>query len=163
MPDSYLADALRAQRNHPSWLRELVQARAQDVVLAASLFKPNAAGSYELTTSAGFGQRQILKADGAYFGERVVLGVTPLDLHALLVFFGGRWSRTVACWPRSDIAVSPVPARGKATEASGAAVLLRNHALNRKVELQALHDDEDTQYLLRLLVACHPAIDSSEG
>ena len=45
-----------------SWSRELVQARADDVVLAAALFKPNAAGSRELTLGAGFGQRQLLKA-----------------------------------------------------------------------------------------------------
>ncbi len=156
MPDSYLADALRAQRNRPSWLRELVQARAQDVVLAATLFKPNAAGSHELTTSSGFGHRQILKADGSYFGERVVLGITPLHLHALLVYFGGRLSRTIACWPRSDIAVSLVPARGKPAEASNIALLLRNRALNRKVELQALYDDEDARFLIRLLVGFEP-------
>ena len=108
MLDSYLADGVHTQRSRPSWIRELVQSRAEDVVVAAALFKPNAAGSYEFTTSSGFGQRQILKADGSYFGERVVLGVTPLHLHALLVFFGGRLSRSVVCWPRSDISVALV-------------------------------------------------------
>jgi hypothetical protein len=157
MPDSYLAEAPHTLSERPAW-REFVQSRAQDVVLAASLFKPNAAGSYELTTAAGFGHRQILKADGSYFGERVILGITPLHMHALVVFFGGRVSRVVACWPRSDISASVVPARGKASKASHTALLLRNRALSRKVELQALYDDEDTLVLIRLLLACHSSI-----
>jgi len=158
MPDSYLADALYTQCDRSAW-RELVQSRAQDVVVAASLFKPNAAGSYEFTTAAGFGHRQILKADGSYFGERVILGITPLAMHALVVFFGGRVSRVVACWPRSEISAAVVPARGQASEASHTALLLRNRARNRKVELQALYDDEDTLVLIRLLLACHSSID----
>ena len=155
MSDSSYADAPHVQRR-PSWLCDLVQLRAEDVVLAAALFKPNAAGSYELTSSSGFGHRQILKADGSYFGERVVLGITPLHVHVLVVFFGGRVSRVAACWPRSDISVSVVPARGKAS--SNLALLLRNRALNRRVELQALYDNGDAGILLRLLVAGQPAV-----
>ena len=88
MANSHTVAVHRVRRAGPSWSRELVQARAEDVVLAAGLFKPNAPGSHEFTTSTGFGHRQILKARGAYLGERIVLGITPLHVHALAVFFG---------------------------------------------------------------------------
>jgi hypothetical protein len=136
----------------PSWQREVVQARAEDVVLAASLFKPNAVGSHELTVGAGFGQRQLLKARGAYLGERIVLGVTPLHVYALSLLFGGRVSRLVACWPRAELLAEPVCALCNAQDVLWPALLLTDRYHRCLAELQTLdHDDEAWRVLALLL------------
>lgn len=135
-----------------SWSRELVQARADDVVLAAARFKPNAAGSRELTVGAGFGQRQLLKARGAYLGERIVVGVTPLHVYALSLVFGGRSSRLVARWPRAELRPEPVCALGNARDALWPAVLVMDRYRRCLAELQPLvHDDEAWRVLTLLL------------
>jgi hypothetical protein len=136
----------------PSWQRELVQARADDVVLAASLFKPNAAGSYELTVGAGFGQRQLLKAKGAYLGERIVLGVTPLHVCAVSVLFGGRASRLVGRWPRTELRAEPVCPLGTPPEVLWPALLLTDRHRGCLAELQTLDHDDDAWRLLTLLL-----------
>jgi len=149
---SFRVDTHHVRGARPSWCREVVQARAEDVVLAAALFKPNAAGSHELTIGAGFGHRQLLKARGAYLGERILLGVTPLSVHALAVFLRGRTSRGVACWSRSDVCAELISPRGRAREALWPALLLTDRGGSSLVELQVSHYDDDAWQVLTLLL-----------
>jgi hypothetical protein len=141
--------------------RDLVQTRADDVVLAAARFKPNAVGSHELTMGTGFGQRQLLKARGAYLGERVVIGVTPLHVYLLALLFGGRASSLVARLPRDELRAELVGALGNAADALWPAVLLADRSRRCLAELQPLeHDDEAWQVLallLRVPVVSDPA------
>ena len=153
---SFRVDAHRKPSSRVSWPRELVQVHANDVVLAAALFKPNAAGSHELTPGAGFGHRQLLKASGAYLGERIALGVTALHVHALSLMFGGRASRAVACWPRRDVRAELVTARGAADDA-WPALHLSDRQRRSVAELQSLDGDDDAWELLTLLLRSNPS------
>jgi hypothetical protein len=152
MANSDLIAVHRVGRAGVSSLRELVQARADDVVLAAALCKPNAAGLHEFSRSTGFGQRQMLKARGAYLGERIVLGVTPLHVHAVAVFLGSRISRAVACWPIVELHVEPISPNGRITALPWPAVLLTNRFGKALAELQVLQHDDDAWDLLALLL-----------
>jgi hypothetical protein len=151
------ADTSRTGLARVSWTRELVQAHADDVVLAAALFKPNAAGSHELTTAAGFGQRQILKARGAYLGERIVIGATPLHVHARALFLGHRVSRAVACWPRAELCAVPICALGDTVEPVWPALLLLDRHRRALGELQVLRRDDDAWSLLTMLLRRSPS------
>jgi hypothetical protein len=152
MTHSERIDVHRFVERAPSWAREIVQTRADDVVLAAAPFKPNAVGSHELTVGAGFGQRQLLKARGVYLGERIVVGVTPLHVHVLALLFGGRASRLVAQWPREELRSEPVRALGNAADAPWPAVLLADRHGRGLAELRASeHDDEAWEVLILLL------------
>jgi hypothetical protein len=97
-----------------SWARELAQARIDDVVQCAAVCKPNAAGSHELTSWEGFGQRQIAKAGGTYLGERCVLALTALHAYVFDLVLQ-RWvRRPLRMWPLGAIraeAVGPVRPR----------------------------------------------------
>jgi len=146
------ADPSTAHRDHPLWARELVQARADDVVLAAALFKPNAVGAHELTSVAGLGHRQMLKARGAYLGERIVLGVTALHVHAVAVFFGNRVGRSVGCWRRAELCAAPVGALGDTVEPVWPALLLTDRYRKCLAELQVLQRDDDAWHVLAMLL-----------
>ncbi len=145
-------DTSTATRDHPRWARELVQPRADDVVLAAALFKPNAVGSRELTSVAGLGHRQLLKARGAYLGERIVLGVTALHVHAVAVFLGNRVGRSAGCWPRAELCAAPVFALGDTVEPVWPALLLTDRYRKNVAELQVLQRDDDAWRVLALLL-----------
>lgn len=153
----FRVDTHRTPTSRISWPRELVQVRADDVVHAAALFKPNAAGSHELTPGAGFGHRQLLKASGAYLGERIALGATALHVHALALMFGGRASRSVACWPRDEVRAELVAARGAAIDNTWPALRLSDRQRRSLVELQALDCDDDAWELLTLLLRTNPS------
>jgi len=139
------------------WMRELMQAHADDVVVAAALFKPNAAGLHELTTVDGFGQRQILKARGTYLGERIVIGVTPLHVHARALFLGHRISRAVACWPRAELRAVPIRALGDVVEPAWPALLLTDGHGRTLGELQVLQRDDEAWTLLAMLLQRSPS------
>lgn len=149
----------RATTNHgrivvtrTSWARELVQRHADDVVLAATPFKPNAVGSSEFSSAEGFGQRQLLKASGAYLGGRVVLGVTPLHVHALVVAFGRCIARPIACWPRAELSASPIVALGDTGDLAWPALLISNRDGKVLAELQAIRRDDEAWRVLALLL-----------
>lgn len=135
-----------------SRVQGLVQARADDVVLAAAIFKPNAAGWHELASATGFGQRQLLKARGAYLGERVVLGVTPLHLHALAVFCGCRMSRAVGRWSRGEVVATAVCAMTDHIEPLWPALLISRRDGRDIAELQVLRRDDHAWRVLALLL-----------
>jgi hypothetical protein len=137
----------------------LVQARADDVVVAATLCKPNAAGSYELASVTGFGERQLLKARGAYLAERVILGVTPLHVHAVAVFARGHIARAVGCWAREDVLATPVCAAGDHVEPAWPALLLARRHGRAIAELQVLRHDDGAWRVLALLLHGHTSSD----
>jgi len=139
------------------WPRELLQARAADVVLAAALCKPNALGSHELTSATGFGQRQILKARGVYLAERVVLGVTPLHVLALEPHFGHRAARSLGCWPRGSVRALPTDAVGDRAEPAWPAIILADDHWKLLAELQVIECDDDAWRLLAMLLQCVPS------
>jgi hypothetical protein len=136
------------------WAREAVQRHADDVVLTAALFKPNAPGSFDVSP-AGFGDRQLLKARGAYLGERILLGATPLDVYALVVFANGRIRHLVARWPRAGIVVSRVSAkrhRHEPRDPTWPALLITSYG-RTLAELQAIDRTDAAERLVDLLCA----------
>lgn len=133
-------------------MTDRIQPYADDVVLAAAMFKPNAVGWHELTSASGFGQRQLLKARGAYLAERVVLGVTPLHLLASAVYFGGHALRELGCWARRDVVATPISAVDDPAETPWPALLLSVAGGRDLAELQVvLHDDASWDVLTQLL------------
>jgi hypothetical protein len=144
-------DADRTWPTPSRWPRELVQRHADDVVLAAAICKPNAPGTHELGGFAALGQRQLLKARGAYLAERVALGVTPLNVHALALFLGRRVARVVGCWSREDLRATLVSPIGDTTDPIWPALLLTDAYGRRHAELQLLERTDDGWNLLALL------------
>jgi hypothetical protein len=134
-----------------SWVRELIQQRVDDVVLAAACCKPNAPGPGELAGFAALGARQMLKARGTFLAERVALGATPLHVHAFALFFGRRIARPVACWPRGDVYTTPIRALGGTPDPDWPALLLTDASGKPRAELQILERDADAHELLVLL------------
>jgi len=143
-----------ALRHADSWMRELAQRHADDVVLAAALFKPNAVGNHELSWG-GFGQRQLLKARGAYLAERTVLAVTPLEVVAVALSFGDRVERKVRCWRRGAMSVACVVAHGRAWDVAWPAVLITNRSGRMAAEVQPLHADAESGGVTALLLGNH--------
>ena len=134
-----------------AWVRELAQQHAEDVVIAASLFKPNAPGSSELSWS-GLKPRQMMKARGIYLGERTILAITPLDVYAVEILFGGRIQRTIRRWARSDLVVSTVTTRGRPAGPRWPALLIANRNGRQLAEVQALTRDDEAEQVARLLL-----------
>jgi hypothetical protein len=134
------------------WARELAQQHAEDVVIAASLFKPNAPGSSELSWS-GLKPRQMMKARGTYLGERTILAITALDVYAVEISFGGRIERTIRRWARSDLLVSTVTTRGRPAGPRWPAILIANRNGRQLAEVQALTRDDEAEHVARLLLA----------
>jgi hypothetical protein len=133
-------------------MTDRIQPYADDVVLAAALFKPNASGRHELTSATGFGQRQLLKARGAYLAERVLIGVTALHVHASAVYFAGHALRELGCWARREVVVTPIAAAGDPAETPWPALRFTGDGGRDLAELQVvLHDDDSWDVLTQLL------------
>ena len=128
-------------------LTDLAQSRCDDVVLAASTFKPNAAGRVELGGWRGFQDRQLLKGRGAYLGERVLVAVTTLEIVALALVPIG-FGRNRLAWKRSEVVARAVVARTNPTEIPLPAFVLGGRGRGRRIELAALTDDESTASVL---------------
>jgi hypothetical protein len=141
----------RAPSSRPS-ARDRVQSHAVDVVYAAALFKPNAAGRNEFAGMAGFGHRQLLKARGAFLAERVLIGLTPLHIHALAVHFAGHALREVGCWRRGELFATAVPAVGDTALPPWPALLLTNRRGDEIAELQVAIRNDDAWTVLTQLV-----------
>ena len=134
------------------WARAVVQRHADDVVVAAARFKPNAAGRFDLSP-AGFGQRAILKSQGAYLAERLLVGVTPLHVHVVRLVFGGRLARPAERWERDEIDVVPVPSHGRELDPVGLALRVARRTGRPLAELQPLHRDRETERVVDLLLS----------
>jgi hypothetical protein len=92
------------------WARPFAQERLDDEVVAAGLFAPNAPGRCEFSSLDAFGQRQILKSQGRHHGERIVVALTALHIHALSLSMTGRVLENLT-WDRSTARVVAMPAR----------------------------------------------------
>jgi hypothetical protein len=108
-----MVDRTRADATHGGWVVPFAQARLDDEVVAAGLFRPNAPGRGMWSSLEAFGQRQILKAAGRHHGERIVLALTALHLHGLALSPTGRVVERLR-WSRDGIRVSEVPRRAGA-------------------------------------------------
>jgi hypothetical protein len=135
-----------------TWVRELAQQHADDVVIAASLFKPNAPGNSELSWS-GLKARQVMKARGTYLGERTVVAITPLDVYVVEVLYGGRIQRTIRRWARSNLFVSTVTTRGRPPGPRWPALLIASREGRQLAEVQALIADDEAEHVGQLLLA----------
>ena len=110
--DAPAREACPACTDESTWECALVQQSVDDVVLGAARCRPNACGRYELSSFRGFGERQLLKARGAYVGPDVVVGVTPLEVCVVELTCFGRFRRRTSRWHRSDVEILQVPPRG---------------------------------------------------
>jgi hypothetical protein len=128
-------------------LSDLAQGHCDDVVLAASTFKPNAAGRGELGGWRAFQDRQLLKSRRAYLGERVLLAVTTVEIVALALVPIG-FGRSRLAWKRSDVAARAVVAKARPTEPALPAFLVGQRGRGAHIELAALADDEATASVL---------------
>ena len=153
-----MADAASAEEACPAltdegaWARALVQQRVDGVVLGAARCRPNVCGRYELSSFRGFGERQLLKARGAYLGPDVVVGVTPLEVCVVELACFGRFRRRTSCWRRSDIEVRQVTPCGCADpEVAWPAALVVDRRERELAELRVAHEDQDSWLLLALL------------
>ena len=144
-----------------SWAREVVQRQADDVVLLAGLFKPNAPGNFDFSPS-GIGDRQLLKSRGVYLGERILLGITPLHLYAIELVAGGRLQCVVGRWQREDLVPTTVLAQRGRTEIHDPhwpAVLVTRRRGRPLAELQVVDRDRETGRLLDLLLSGRSIVD----
>ena len=115
--DAMLADGSRS--------REQLQAEVPDVVLAAAVFQPNALGRSELGSLRGLQHRQLLKGEARYLGERLLVGVTPLEVCITVLWWRrvpSPWARWR--WPRAEVLCSPVRTWGTDLRSGVAAVRL---------------------------------------
>jgi hypothetical protein len=135
-----------------AWARALVQQCVDDVVLGASRCLPNAYGRFEFSSFRGFGERQLLKARGAYIGPDVVVGVTPLEVCVVELTCFGRYRRHASSWRRSDVEILQVPSRG-CTDPDDAwpAALVVDRCERELAELRVAHENFDSWLLLALL------------
>jgi hypothetical protein len=131
---------------------ELAQRHAEDVVYAAARFKPNAAGNHELSWG-GFGRRQILKADGAYLAERVVLAVTPLHVCVIELACFGRVERLIRRWPRASVTASLTVAHGRTRDLGWPALRIATHGGRTLADVQALRHDRGSELVAELLLS----------
>jgi hypothetical protein len=131
---------------------ELAQRHADDVVYAAARFKPNATGNHELSWG-GFGRRQVLKAEGAYLAERVVLAVTPLHVCVIELACFGRIERLIRRWPRASVTVSFTAAHGRTQHLGWPALLIASHRGRALADVQAVCHDDAAQVVAELLVS----------
>ncbi len=128
-------------------LREIAQARCDDVVLAAAAFGPNAMGRRELSSLRGMTQRQVLKSRGSFLADRVVLAVTPLEVVAIALGpLSSRFRETLR-FEREDLVI-----RGLVSNIGdhrpAFAIVGRGGA---HLELAVLAHDDNTRAVLRLL------------
>jgi hypothetical protein len=131
-------------------LCDLAQAHCDDVVVAGSTFKPNAAGRSELGGWRGIKDRQLLKGRSAYLGERVLLAVTTVEVVALALGPIG-FGRKRLAWKRSETFARAVRAKTNPLERALPAFVVGGLGRSSRIELAALADDEATASVLGYL------------
>jgi hypothetical protein len=92
-------------------LRDVAQPRCDDVVLAAAVFAPNAAGRRELSCVRGMSERQVLKSRGAYFAERVLIAITPIEVVAVAMGALSARFRSALFFRRDRAVIRSIPSR----------------------------------------------------
>ncbi len=115
------------------WVTRFAQDRVDDEVVAAALFGANAPGRSACSSLEAFGQRQILKAQGRHHGERIVVVLTALHIHALSLSMTGRVVEHLT-WDRAAARVLAVPLRPRVT-APGPALFIGSATRHSAIEV----------------------------
>ena len=137
----------------PNWACEAAQPHVPDIVLAAGLFQPNAVGRFELSSFAGFQQRQLLKSRGTTVWERMLLAITPIELLAVEVLMGSVLCPVKLHWPLSSVRARPVRPKRRSPDLEWPGVRLERVASGRVIaELRVVHHDDSSLQLLDRLI-----------
>jgi hypothetical protein len=127
---------------------EIAQQFCDDVVFAAAWFKPNAPGRWELSSFRALGERQLLKSRAAYFAERILVAVTPLQVVAIAMDMTAIFRNRFRVWPRDELAVQLIPSRVDPRVPSGDAVRLSRGNWFPRLEIAPLVDDRESWAVL---------------
>lgn len=127
---------------------EMAQPFCADVVFAAAWFKPNAPGRWELSSFSALGERQLLKSRAAYFAERILVAVTPLEVVAIAMDLTAVFRNRMRVWRREELAVQLIPSRVDRNESSGDAVRLSRGGWFPRIEIAPLVDDRESWAVL---------------
>ncbi len=136
----------------PSRAHEVAQACIDEPVLAAAYCRPNVRGRFELSLR-GWGDRQLMKAAGTYYGERFILAATPTEVCAVQVNFGDTVRPVVARWPRDTLIAGAVSACNGDGDPRRPAVLLAKAGRSIVAELEVRAREPEAAHLLALLLA----------
>lgn len=140
---------------------EVAQHFCDDVVSAAAWFKPNAPGRWELSSFSALGERQLLKSRAAYFAERILVAVTPLEVVAIAMDLTALFRNRTRSWTRAELAVQLIPSRVDVHEPSGDAVRLSRGGWFPRLEIAPLVDDRESWAVLDQLfggLCFHPGV-----
>jgi hypothetical protein len=120
-------------RPDTEWLAPFAQARVDDEIIAAALFRPNVPGRWACSSLEAFGQRQILKAQGRHHGERLVLALTSWQIHGLALSMTGHVAEHLV-WNRATALVLEVPLR-PGVSSPGTALFIGSPSRHQAVEV----------------------------
>jgi hypothetical protein len=121
--------------------RELAQRYCDDIVLAAGTFKPNAPGRSDLSGLKAMTERQLLKGRGAYFTERMIIAVTPIDVVAIALGAATVFHPRRLTWKRSELRAARVPAHGETFRPDETGLCLYRASGRPRLEVARLTDD----------------------
>ena len=132
------------------WI-EIAQAICPDPVVGASVFKPNASGSWELAGLRAMSERQLLKGSASYFAERVLVAVTTIEVVVIDVGLTGLIRPHRRSWRRDELVARAVANRDARVPLP--AVLLGRRYGYSHVELAPHDADPSTISVLDRLLA----------
>jgi hypothetical protein len=134
-------------------LCDIAQPRCDDVVHAAAVFAPNACGRRELSCIRGMSERQLLKSRGAYYAERVLVAITPIEI--MLFALGPISSRFRAPLRlrRADVVVTPLQSRRRGASRDRLAFAIGRRYAGTHLELAPITGDDNTLDVFRRLLA----------
>ena len=141
-----------AVAEHPSRAHAVAQTCIEEPVLAAGYCRPNLAGRFQLSFR-GWGDRQLMKAGGTYYGERFILAITPTDVCAVQTNFCDVVRRVIARWPRDVLISGAVSTRRGDGDPRWPAVVLARAGRSIVVELEVREREPEAARLLELLLA----------
>ena len=114
-----------------------------------AVVQPNAVGRGELSSFAGLGERQLLKAAGQYLAERLIIVAGEHSVAIFPVIARRFVLPCVGHWPIDRLLAVPVPA---AVEGMWpAAVLVDLHTCRFVAEIRGVHNDDHTRAVLAAL------------
>ncbi|MCU1457965.1 MAG: hypothetical protein JWL73_2057 [Actinomycetia bacterium] len=121
---------------------DLAQSQCDDIVLAAGVFKPNAPGRTELSGFRALSERQLLKSRGAFFVERMLLAVTPIDVVAIALGPVSIWHPRRLLWKRSTLRATRIPAVAETFRPFEVALCLPRADGSPRLEVARYADDD---------------------
>jgi hypothetical protein len=127
---------------------EVAQQFCDDVVFAAAWFKPNAPGRWELSSFSALGERQLLKSRAAYFAERILVAVTPVEVVAIAMDLTAVFRNRLRVWTREELAVQLIPSRVDRHDPSGDAIRLSRGGWFPRIEIAPIVDDPESWAVL---------------